>query len=117
MANEYLLSLRETHSSHHKSSSEKLVRIGDVVIVSDEFPKRVFWRLGIVTELFTGSDGITRAAIIKTINSDHTRFLCHSIKHLISIELNVNIKDANSEGDTQKLILMEVNDQVSSCNN
>ena len=57
--NQYLLSLREVHSSSRKSSTEKLVRTGDVVIVYDEFSKRIFWRLGVVTELLTGSDGIT----------------------------------------------------------
>ena len=33
--------------------------------VYSEFSKHVFWRLGLVTELLTGSDGITRAAIVR----------------------------------------------------
>ena len=66
------------------------------MIVYDEFWKFVFWRLGIVTKLLTGSDGITRTAIVKTINSEHTRFLRHSIKHLIPIELSVNNEVVNS---------------------
>ena len=39
---QYLLSLREVHSSVRKSSSEKLVKLGDVVIVYDEFSRCVF---------------------------------------------------------------------------
>ena len=68
------------------------MRTGEVVIVYDEFLKRVFWRLGKVTELLTGSDGITRAAIVKTVNSECTRFLHRSIKHLIPIDLSLTLK-------------------------
>ena len=39
---QYFLSLREVHSSGRKSSSEKLVKMGDVVIVYNEFSRRVF---------------------------------------------------------------------------
>ena len=112
---QYFLSLREVPSSGHKTSSEKLVRIGDVVIVYDEFSRRVFWRLGMVTKLLTGSDGITGAAIVKTVNSDHTRLLCRSIKHLIPIELTVNIQDVNSEEDSHELVRVPVRNQGSSC--
>ena len=42
--NQYLLSVREVQFSSRKSSTEKLVRTGDVVIVYDEFSKCVFWR-------------------------------------------------------------------------
>ena len=96
---QYLLSLREVHSSGRKSPSEKSVRVGDVVIIYDEFSRRVFWRLGIVTELLTGNDGITRAAIVKTAYSDHTRFFRRSIKHLIPIELNINIEELDSNNE------------------
>ena len=96
---QYLLSLREVHSSGHKSPSEKSVRVGDVVIIYDEFSRRMFWRLRIVTELLTGNDGITRAAIVKTANSDHTRFFRCSIKHLIPIELNINIEELDSNNE------------------
>ena len=41
--------------------------------------RHLFWRLGIVTKLLTESDGIPRAAIVNTVNSEHTRFLHHGI--------------------------------------
>jgi len=82
---QYLLSLREVHSGHHRNSSERPVKLGDVVVLYDELTKRAFWELGIVTELLTGRDGLTRAAIVKTVNCDKTSYLCRSIKHLIPI--------------------------------
>ena len=45
-----------------------------------------------MTELFTGSDGITRAAIVKTVNSEHTRFHCRNIKHLILMSSVLKMK-------------------------
>ena len=58
-----------------------------------------------MTELFTGSDGITRAAIVKTVNSEHTRFHCRNIKHLILIELSVKNEEVNSGEHSQEIIL------------
>ena len=69
-----------------------------------------------MTELLTGSDGITRAAIVKTVNSEHTRFLRRSIKHLILIELSVNIEEVNSGEQSQDIVSLEANDQSSSSN-
>ena len=83
---QYLLGLRESHSST-RTSKVKPVKVGDVVILRDELTKRVFWRLGIVTELLTGKDGLTRAAIVRTVNSERTQLLRRSVKHLIPVEL------------------------------
>lgn len=69
-----------------------------------------------MTELLTGSDGITRAAIVKTVNSEHSRFLRRSIRHLIPIELSVNIEEVNSGEHSQETITSETNDQSSSSN-
>ena len=59
-------------------------------------------------------DGITRATIVKNVNSEHTRFLYRSIKHLIPIELSVNIEEVNSGEWSQEVI--PINDQSSSFN-
>ena len=56
-----------------------------------------------MTELLTGSDGITRAAIVKTANSDRTKFFRRSIKHLIPIELSVNIEESNSHNKSDNV--------------
>ena len=55
-----------------------------------------------MTELLIGSDGITRAAIVRTVNSEHTRFLRCSIKRLILIEFSVNIEEVNSGEHSQR---------------
>ena len=64
--------------------------------------KASIWRLGIVTKLLTGSDGIPRAAIVKTVNSEHTRFLHRSTNHLILIELNDKIEEVNLGEQSQR---------------
>ena len=72
------------------------MKVGDVVILRDKLTKRVFWRLGIATELLTGKDGLTRAAIVKTVNSERTQLLRRSVKHLIPVELKSS--EASEEG-------------------
>ena len=92
---QYLLGLRESHSST-RTSKDKPMKVGDVVILRDELTKWVFRRLGIVTELLTGKDGLTRAAIVKTVNSERTQLLRRSVKHLIPVELKSS--EASEEG-------------------
>ena len=65
------------------------------MVLYDELTKRAFWKLGIVTELLTGQDGLTRAAIVKTVNCDKTSYLRRSIKHLIPIELSMTTTESN----------------------
>ena len=62
---QYLLSLREAHPSTSRSYTVKSVEVGDVMILNDELTKHASWRLGIVTELLTGMDNVTKAAIVK----------------------------------------------------
>ena len=86
------------------------------MIVYDEFSKCVFWRLGIVTKLLTGGDGITRAAIVQTVNYEHTRFLRCIVKHLILVELSVNTEEVNSGEYSQEIVPLETNGQGYSSN-
>jgi len=73
------------------------------VILREELTKRAFWRLGVVTELITGNDNITRAVIVKTVNSDRTR----SIKHIIPVELNTIIEtDEDSSVKKSNMIFL-----------
>lgn len=77
------------HSSRQGNISEKLVHIGFVLY--DKLTKRVFRKLGVIIELLTGQDGVTRVAIAKMVNYNKTSYLWRGIKHLIQIELSVNI--------------------------
>lgn len=54
---EYLRSLRERHASKRKDGCIA-PHVGDVVIIKSEERNRGKWRLGIVTELIAGTDGV-----------------------------------------------------------
>lgn len=63
--NEYLLELRNSHHKATQHSSNRVVSIGDVVIVHDEDQPRGKWRIGKVEALVTGSDGHVRGAAVR----------------------------------------------------
>jgi hypothetical protein len=44
---------------------ERNLRIGDIVLVIDEKTPRGLWPLGLVTEVFTGADGVVRSASVR----------------------------------------------------
>lgn len=62
--NEYLKSLRERHNLKHKSKDAN-IQVGDVVIIKGDEKNRAHWKTGIVVELFTGRDGVIRAAKLR----------------------------------------------------
>lgn len=69
---EYLRSLRE---QHRQAGGEQTCHpnIGDIVIVKDENKNRHLWKLGIVSKLIKGKDGIVRGAQLKTTNGSIER--------------------------------------------
>ena len=76
--NEYLCSRREHHvyQSKKQGSQEEIIRVGDVVLIHAENVPRSSWKLAIVKKLLRGSDGLVRAAEIKT-NSGVTNRSIH----------------------------------------
>ena len=58
-------------------------------MVHSDSTKRVLWKLGIVKELLPGSDGQVRVAIVRVV--DTVNLLKRSVKHLIPIEVKVNV--------------------------
>ena len=68
---EYLTSLREYQRSN--GTNKQMIRVGDVVIVQDDFIPRLQWNLAVVDELLTGNDGFSRAARIRTVKGITTR--------------------------------------------
>ena len=91
---EYLNALRERHSYQTKSHSptESKIAIGDVVQIYDKDRPRTLWKLGVVTELLLGPDGLARAAVLKTSGGGRTsravsrlfplEVACDDIKHV-----------------------------------
>ncbi|XP_052239942.1 uncharacterized protein LOC127850708 [Dreissena polymorpha] len=70
-AHEYLTSLREFQTKD--GNNHQTIRLGDVVIVQDDFKPRLQWTLAVVDELLTGNDGLTRAERLGTSSRITTR--------------------------------------------
>ena len=83
---EYLASLREKHQCELKKQNAEsdTIKIGDVVLIHDKDEPRRKWKLGIVTELHRGSDGMTRSAAVRTATGQSNR----AIAKLYPLELN-----------------------------
>ncbi len=80
---EYIRSLRE---QHRRAGGEQTAHpnVGDVVIIKGERKNRNTWKLGIVTELIKGRDGITRAAKLRVGSGNLER----ALQHLCPLELS-----------------------------
>ena len=94
-SSEYLRGLREQHNMKYKQSQRFLAR-GDVVIIKGDEKNRGLWKLGIVEELITGRDGVTRGARLRAGKS----YLERPIQHLYPLELSC---DRAAEAPTAQL--------------
>ena len=69
-SNDYLQSLRETHTANMKpvkGQVNRVPRIGEVVILKEELIPRGRWKLARIESLVEGSvDGVHRAAVVMT---------------------------------------------------
>ena len=79
---DYLTSLRERQQT--RGAAEQTIRVGDVVILHDDFSPRLRWNMGVVQELIQDNDGLTRAAHVLTTNGLLTR----PIVKLYPLEIN-----------------------------
>ena len=92
---EYLTGLREFHVD--KSNGMKLLRVGDVVLVHSD-KNRVYWNLGLISELFRGKDGVVRSVKLKVKNE----FIVRPVTKCFPLELNceaVAVKNLNADLD------------------
>ena len=80
---EYLRGLRERHNMKH-NKRQLSVTSGDVIIIKGDEKNRGQWKLGIVDELFPGSDGVIRAVKLRAGKS----YLERPIQHLYPLELS-----------------------------
>ena len=80
---EYLRGLRERHNMKH-NKRQLSVTSGEVVIIKGDEKNRGQWKLGIVDELFPGSDGVIRAVKLRAGKS----YLERPIQHLYPLELS-----------------------------
>ena len=80
---EYLLGLRERFSAKNSVCN---VKIGQVVMISEDNTPRLSWKLGIIEELIPSLDSHTRSVKLRT----NYGFLVRSVKKLIPLELETN---------------------------
>lgn len=71
---EYLTMLRERYNFDHDQPS-RIPQAGDVVLVHED-ASRVLWRMGVISKLISGLDGVVRSAVVKTSNGQLTRAIC-----------------------------------------
>ena len=103
---EYLSSLRERHGyqalARKHSSSEDLIRVGDVVIIEDDKVPRTRWKLGVVLELIRGADSRVRAAFVRY---DGKRTTSRAISKLYPLEVSVDSDSiVTSVAEDEKLL-------------
>ena len=75
--------MREFHRNK-LSRPERIVEVGDVVVVYEEDRKRGEWKLGIVESLVTGKDGIVQGVQVRVITRETGSPLQASAKALFS---------------------------------
>jgi len=64
------------------------ISVGDVVVMKDD-SKRMFWRLALVEELLTGSDGQVHAGTVRAVKPGrHGQLFRRSVKHLYPLEVS-----------------------------
>ena len=94
---EYVRALRERHNLVHKERQLNL-KVGDVVIIRGDEKNRAHWKLGIVTKLIIGRDGVVRAAQLRAGKS----YLERAVQHLYPLELScdqVPVNNSTSRND------------------
>ena len=70
---EYIVNLREYHSTTQKVSNNPMIKLKDLVLVHDDCAPRHLWRTGVVTELYySNSDNQIRGASVRLNRSRQT---------------------------------------------
>ena len=95
---EYLIESRECH--RHQISkynpNPKFPSVGDVVLVYDQDRPRGQWKVAIVEEVITGSDGYVRGAVVRLHSkSGRLTSLRRSVCHLYQLEVSLEPHEDN----------------------
>lgn len=92
---EYLRALRERHSAIHLEK-EANMKEGDVVMIKGDEKNRAHWKIGIITNLISGRDGIVRAVKLRAGKSSLER----PIQFLYPLELHCD-EEVKNRASTQ----------------
>ena len=96
--NDYLLSLRETLPLRHRGSRSQLSRepkIGEVVILKEEFTPRRTWKLARIKDFIISKDGNIRSVVVELPNK---HLISRSVNHVFPLELSA-IQDTPNNTD------------------
>ena len=118
--NEYLLELRNSHRKTTQHFSNRVVSIGDVVVVHDKDLPRGKWRIGKVEALFTGSDGHVWGAVVQVkTNAGRLTKLRRPVQRLYPLEVRcrndepeTTISSRRAEPDTVNSVRPEQNPEL-----
>lgn len=93
-----MLELREFHCISHVSQGVKdAVQEGQIVTVYDEGKPRGLWRIGMIEEVITGSDGRVRSASVRVQSkSGRDVVLRRPMQHLYPLEANIQRQSTES---------------------
>ncbi|GFX67811.1 integrase catalytic domain-containing protein [Trichonephila clavipes] len=81
--NEYLGQLIQRQKQHPQSSN---IQVGDIVLIGDDWKKRLQWPLARVIKLIPGKDGLVRTVKLKTQSCT----LIRPIQRVFPLEVSVN---------------------------
>ena len=104
---EYLVGLREVHSSGRKGAKDTVAKInfGDVVLIHDPAQPRALWRIGKVEKLLQGSDGLVRGASLRVRSGTTTILLNRPLQLLYPLEFGSTTDQTDQcEPDQPKVI-------------
>ena len=71
-------------------------KIGDVVLIKEDNVHRGNWRMGVVSDLITGKDGVTRGAKVRIGGQRKPDFLYRPLQKLYPFEVRSVVVDSDS---------------------
>ncbi|GFU50668.1 integrase catalytic domain-containing protein [Trichonephila clavipes] len=81
--NEYIGQLIQRQKQHPQSSN---IQVGDIILIGDDWKKRLQWPLARVIKLIPGKDGLVRTVKLKT----QSRTLIRPIQRMFPFEVSGN---------------------------
>ncbi|KAH9403312.1 hypothetical protein TYRP_015195 [Tyrophagus putrescentiae] len=84
----YILELRNFHQHTEKQTVPRRFEIGDVVHARSPSSRLDQWPLGIVTHVFTSSDGISRSVKVRTLSRGNVVEETKDVRNLVPTEAN-----------------------------
>ena len=95
---EYLRGLRERHDLTHNKKGNTL-KVGDVMMIKGDEKNRSKWKIGIVSDLIVGRDGLVRGAQLRAGRDQMER----AVEHLYPLELSCDVKTSEPFDEPQEM--------------